>query len=62
MIWLFTPLWAACSNSIALAFKNNYRIYSRISPGFLDNFLIKNWMGRGIKDYIFLAKYHSIAF
>ena len=26
-----------------------YRIYSRISRGFLDNFLIKNWVGRGIK-------------
>jgi len=33
--------------------ENTYRIYSRISRGFLDNFLIKNWMGRGIKIYIF---------
>ena len=27
----------------------NYRIYSRISRGFLDNFFIKNWVGRGIR-------------
>ena len=26
-----------------------YRIYSRISRGFLDNFLIMNWLGRRIK-------------
>ena len=32
-----------------IRFFNEYRIYSRISRGFLDNFLIKNWVGRGIK-------------
>ena len=28
--------------------KNAYRIYSSISRGFLDNFLIKIWVGRFI--------------
>ena len=28
-----------------------YRIYSRISRGFLDNFLIKIWVGRRLKVY-----------
>jgi len=35
---------------------NSYRIYSRISRGFLDNFLIKNLVGRGISVKKFLTQ------
>ena len=61
--WLF-----GYTNLTAVTKFEYYRIYSRISRGFLDKFLIKNWVGRGIrfKNYpatvSFLIKFRSKAY